>query len=87
MRSNLTIFAILTTVTIITWIAFDTYRRLNKPGVQPIPEKVLAPINPSLDTKILDNITERRAFSDEEVSLFVPEASPEAEASPSGEAQ
>lgn len=85
-RSDTTVLAILTILTVLTWVGFDAYRRLVRKDLQDIPPEVLAPLNPSLDTEILDNIEARRSFSQEEISRYEPtpgvpsvqEAQPEA---------
>lgn len=80
--SNLTIFAILTTITLLTWVAIEVYQRLNKIDLTSIPQEVLTPLNPNLDTQILDSIEKRRSFSDDEVSQFSPGSAPQVGATP-----
>lgn len=84
-RSNLTVFAVLTTITILTWVAFDAYQRFNRTELKDIPVSALAPINPSLNGEILDNIETKLFFSQEEVAQFTPAptSTPAEEASPS----
>lgn len=97
-KSRFTVFAVLTTITLLTWVAFDAYQRLNKTEFQTIPPKTLSPVDPSLDEAVLGNIEERRFASPEEISSFTPapqatgtseeetpEATGPAEASPSAE--
>lgn len=91
-QSSITIFAILTTITILAWIAFDAYRRLTFVQIQTIPPTVVAPISPVLDDKILDIIEKGQTLTEEEIARFgttkspspTPEASPSGEASPGG---
>lgn len=71
-RSNLTIFSVLTTITILTWVVFDAYQRFTKTEVKDIPASVLAPINPSLNRGSLDNIEAKLFFGPEEVAQFTP---------------
>lgn len=94
-RSNITVFVILTTITILTWVIFDAYQRFNKTEIKDIPPEVLLPLSPSLDKQTLDNIEAKLYFSQEEVAQFTPapsaatplpeESTPSAEASPSAE--
>ena len=48
--------AIYTTITIFLWIFFDIYRSLKKPAILDIDQKILEPINPTLDKDLLDKI-------------------------------
>lgn len=99
-RLNFTTFAILTTITLLTWVIFDAWQRLNKIEFAEIPPAVLAPLNPSLNSAALDNIEKRKHFEREEIERFVPvqtvvepapEASPgaqePAQASPSAQTE
>lgn len=99
-KSRFTVFAVLTTITLLTWVGFDAYQRLAKTEFQTIPPKTLSPLDPSLPEAVLDNIKERRFVSPEEISSFTPapqptgtpeeetpEATEAAEASPSAEEQ
>ncbi len=56
---DLFIISILTLITVLTWIAFDAYRVLQKEDVPKILQKQIEPINPDLDTKILDDLSGR----------------------------
>lgn len=62
-RSKITVFAILTTITILVWIFAEAYQRLKKTELTTIPEAILAPIAPSLDRETLDNMEKRLWFS------------------------
>lgn len=91
-QSKITIFAIVTTATIIIWVLAEAYQRIKKTEFTAIPEHILAPIAPSLDKETLDNMEKRLWFSESEFSGPPPlvleevkkEASPSSEASPSG---
>lgn len=90
-RSKITVFAVLTTATILVWVAAEAYQRLKKTEVASIPANILAPITPSLDKSVLDNMEGRLWVPENEVNLPLPapvETSPETketETSPSGE--
>ncbi len=71
-RSNLTVFAVLTTITIVVWVFAESYTRFTKTEIKTIPPKLLVPLSPSLDKEVLDTIEKRRVFSKEEVSSFLP---------------
>lgn len=74
-NSNLTTFAILTTLTILTWVAVEAYHRYRATNYGPISPQVLLPLNPSLNSKVLEEIQNRRHFSDEEIANFKPNTS------------
>lgn len=71
-RSNITVFAVLTTLTIVVWVFAESYTRFTETEIKTIPPKILVPLSPSLDKEILDTIEKRRVFSKEEVSSFLP---------------
>lgn len=70
--SRITAFAILTTLTILTWVGFDALQRVGRRELEVIPEQVIAPLDPSLDPGVLANIEERRGITPEETSLYRP---------------
>lgn len=98
-KSRITLLSILTTIAILVWVISEAYSRLNRTELTSIPEKVLAPITPSLDPTVLDNMEERLWFPDEgkpeapPILRQEPEAtqntqvSPAPESSPSGDLQ
>lgn len=89
-RSKITIFAILTTITIVVWVLAEGYNRFTTTEIKTIPPKLLVPLSPSLDKETLDTIEKRRVFSKEEVSSFVfaqPSPAPSPEATESAEEQ
>jgi len=59
--------AIYTTITVFLWIFFDIYRALKKPLVLNIDNKTLEPVNPNLDSNLLQEINESIYFNE---SLF-----------------
>lgn len=71
-QSNLTIFAVLTTITIMIWVLAEGYSRITQTEIKTIPPKVLVPLSASLDKETLDTIEKRRVFSKEDVSSFLP---------------
>ncbi len=66
-----TTLAILTTFTLIVWIAVESYLRLNAKDLSSIPQNVLEPLNPNLDTKILDQISKKLYFNEEELRTII----------------
>lgn len=74
-QSNLTIFAILTTITILTWVFSEGYRRFYNTETTAIPIKILAPFTPTLDLETLSNLGQKKYFTQEEIGLFKPNIS------------
>lgn len=60
---DLFIISVITTITIAVWIAIDVYRVLNKSEVPPAARKQIEPLDPKLDTDVLDQL-EQRGFYD-----------------------
>ena len=73
--SNLLIFAIITTITIFVWIFVEVYKTLNKRSFESVPESVLSPITPTLDTDLLTNIGNKKYYSDSVITSIQPESS------------
>ena len=64
---RLVTIAIITTATIILWIFFEVYRIFTAASPLDVPEELLRPINPALDSKALLNVQGRAFFEDEEI--------------------
>lgn len=76
-QTNLTVFAILTTLTLVTWAVVEAYVRFYKVDILSVPEKISAPLIPSLDTAVLDNLEQKVQFSDEQLLQFTVNKTPE----------
>lgn len=63
-------FAILTTLTILTWAAFDVWRAFLRPAPAQVDPKIVEELDPTLDPKAIQEIRDRRFFSDEEAKKF-----------------
>lgn len=74
-QTNLTVFAILTTLTLVTWALVEAYVRFYKVDIETVPSPIAAPINPTLDTTILDNLQQRLQLSESEIQQFSPKKS------------
>ncbi len=59
--------AIISTITIISWVFFGLYQVLTKKPDVSVPENLLQDINPQLDTAALNTIQTRLFFEAEEV--------------------
>ena len=80
---------VFTTVTIVIWIFSSVYRALAvKPGPK-VPPEILTPIDPTLDTKALEQLENRIFFEEGQITEFtknLPTPSPQGEsATPSPE--
>lgn len=62
------ILAILTLITVLTWIAFDIHRTLTKTEIPQVLQKQIAPLNPKIPTKTLEELQQRISFTQEELS-------------------
>lgn len=89
---NIVVIAILTTITVAAWIFFSLIRTVTKAPEIVVPEKVLQDLSPALDREAIDEIEQRLFFEEGEVEETIiilttptPTATPEAEATPSGE--
>ncbi|PIU03382.1 hypothetical protein COT44_02980 [Candidatus Shapirobacteria bacterium CG08_land_8_20_14_0_20_39_18] len=56
---QLFLFSILTLITAATWLAFDTYRAWNKRDIPEVLQEQIEPLNPQLDLKVLENLSNR----------------------------
>ena len=70
-RPQIITFAILTTITIVTWVVADLWRQLVRPIPTQVESRVLEPLTPSLDKQAIEAIRKHIFFSDEEVKELV----------------
>jgi hypothetical protein len=61
---NIVTILIFTLVTLVLWLFFSIYRAVTKLQPASVPEEVLTPLNPSLDSTVLREI-EKRGYIDE----------------------
>lgn len=66
---ELLLMTILTVISIFTWISLDVYRALTHPQAPKVSATQLAPLNPKLDTKVLDDLSQKVDFNKEDLSL------------------
>lgn len=68
---------ILTLITAVLWVFFSAYRSFTDEKELIVPEEILIPLNPKLDTETIDKIKERKHFDTIEESFVQnPEVSP-----------
>ena len=75
--------AILTLITVITWIGFDVYRALTKSDIPKILQRQIAPLNPKLDWETVERLKTKGTVGEEELKkVVVPETTPTPEPTP-----
>jgi len=75
--------AIITTITIFTWIAFGIYRVLTSTPQVNVPPEILTPLSPELDSQAMSRLAERLYFEEGQTGpVLIPQA-PEEEVLPS----
>jgi len=45
-----------TLITVLSWVGFEVYRAYTKPHIPEVIQKLLAPLDPTLDTQVLDKL-------------------------------
>lgn len=69
---ELLLLTILTVISVFTWISLDVYRALTHPPAPKVSAAQLAPLNPKLDTKVLEDLSQKANFNKEEFSFPLP---------------
>lgn len=69
---DLLIISILTTISVAVWIAVDIYGALHKSDIPQVLKKQIEPLNPKLDTLILEQLESREFFDLKEESMSPP---------------
>lgn len=63
------LLGVLTLFTVLTWVAFDVYRAFRKATPPQIPKEQLEPLEPKLETSIINALTARPFFNKEDLNL------------------
>lgn len=58
---------ILTVITSILWVIFDVYRAFTTKPAPIVPEEILAPINPTLNQDLLNEVEKRVYLNEDEI--------------------
>jgi len=66
---RLVIVATITTITLVFWIFYGLYNIIKTTPAPVVPEELVKPISPNLDTKTLDSISDRVYFEEGERPL------------------
>ncbi len=72
---SLVTIAVLTMITVVFWTGLEIYRALASRPVQDVPSQILAPINPNLDSRVLNRLQNRIDIADSEVKTVIHEVS------------
>jgi hypothetical protein len=67
---DILVLAILTTLTVITWVAFDIYRALNKLTLPEILQEQLVPFDPTIDVKQIEKLKQRITIPENQLQEF-----------------
>ena len=59
--------AIVTVTTVVVWIGFDIYRILTQKPNPQVPPRILEPINPKLDTEMLERASTRLYIDESQI--------------------
>ena len=83
-RPKILTLAILTTLTILTWISFEVWRAFTKPQPIQTDAQILAPLDSTLDTSIIDKLKGYTFLPDSDARRgVVPTQEPQASPTPS----
>lgn len=76
--------AIITTITVFTWIVFGIYRALTATPPVNVPPEVLDPLSPELDPEAMGLLSQRLYFEEGQTGgVLIPQTPEEEEISPS----
>jgi hypothetical protein len=64
---NLVTVSIITTITIVFWVFFTVYRVLTSKPVPEIPENLMEPVNPTLNTQTLNQIPNKKFYNENDI--------------------
>lgn len=63
--SNSLVIGIFTLLAVGSWVAFDVYRGLTKSTVPDVLQEQIRPLDTDLDEEVINNLRNRRQFSDQ----------------------
>lgn len=68
--------AVLTVITVFTWIALDVYRALTSKPEPVVPQEILEPLDPTLDQLVLSELQQRGELSESEIGEVIVSITP-----------
>lgn len=72
---SLVTIAILTMITVVFWTGLEIYRALTTAPTPDVPTQILAPINPNLDSQVLNRLQNRIDIPDSEIKTILHDVS------------
>lgn len=63
------IIAIMTLITILTWIGLEVYRTVVKTTIPEVTQEQMAPLNPKIKTETIDSLKANLSFSEAELNV------------------
>lgn len=65
------VLAVLTLITVLTWMGFDIYRTLTKTEIPRVIQKQIAPLDSRIPVTTMEGLEQRTSFTQEELSEVV----------------
>ncbi|MFH1289472.1 MAG: hypothetical protein ABIH88_02010 [Patescibacteria group bacterium] len=65
---DLLVLTILTLLVIVTWVGFDIYKALNKTTIPKATKEQMQKLDPTLNTKVIEDIKSRIVFSEDDLN-------------------
>ncbi|MBU0572596.1 hypothetical protein KKH23_03990 [Patescibacteria group bacterium] len=75
-KPNLVVLGILTLITVLFWIGFSAYRSFTSEVPIKVPDEILEPISPTLDTITLSKVVNKLFFQEHELAEIILTSSP-----------
>lgn len=69
-RPRIVSFAVLTTITLLTWVVADLWRTFTRPVPVQVDPELLQELNPDIDRGVVAKVKESIYFSDQEARQF-----------------
>lgn len=69
---DLLILAIMTVITVFTWVGLEVYRALTETEIPAVLQRQIEPLNPTIEKGVLESLKSRKAFSSEELVTAPP---------------
>lgn len=63
------IMAIMTLITILTWVGFDIYWAVKKTTIPKATQAQMAPLNPTINPKIINDLKDNLSFNEETLDI------------------
>jgi len=64
------ILAIMTLLTVLTWIFFEVYKTLHKTTIPQVTKEQMQPLDPKINTALIESLKSTLNFSEEELNIL-----------------